>query len=99
VIRSTQIYPNIAQNGALVNKSFCPKKLLVKIRKFKCKKLKFLERIWVNFVRNVQKKSPNLVTLHAVLRCEVIHNRIDDGSDLADTKKKKLSENFDPFEA
>jgi hypothetical protein len=31
---SAQFCPKIAQNGALVNKNFCPKKYLVKIREF-----------------------------------------------------------------
>jgi hypothetical protein len=36
--KSAQFCPNIAQNGALLNKIFCPKKYLVKIREFKDKR-------------------------------------------------------------
>jgi hypothetical protein len=36
--KCAQFWPNIAQNGASVNKNFCPKKYLVKIRKFEVKK-------------------------------------------------------------
>jgi hypothetical protein len=33
-----KLCPNIAQNGAFLNKNICPKKLLAKIEEFKDKK-------------------------------------------------------------
>jgi hypothetical protein len=48
--------PNIAQNGALVNKNICPKKYLVKLENLKTKSSPNLELIKVNFGRFFRKK-------------------------------------------
>jgi hypothetical protein len=44
-VKSDQNCPNIAQNRALLNKTFCPEKLLVKIGNLKAKSSKNTEFI------------------------------------------------------